>query len=164
MRVRLGNIVRVVLQVAVPCERLGEQPIFLDVHLGNVRMLDNQFLGFIDCDHICLGPRLRDISGALSSMVRYVGRNGLPKDGGRQHQRALWLEHFGQYLSGYNEVSRLTVLERDTLWLAMLCCCFPGDDDEFRQTTTIVQHMEWFWTYRDTIEAAIAQSLPPAQD
>jgi len=139
--------------------RLPVQPILLDVHLGNVRMVGDEFRGFTDCDHICIGQRLFDVVTALSSMVRYRGRNGLPVDGDPEEQRDYWLSHFSESLSGYHEVNPLSELERDHLWPGMLSCCFP-DAREIRGGVPILEHMDWFYSHRKAMEHSIREAVP----
>ena len=137
---------------------LPVQTILLDAHRGNVRMMGDEFRGFIDCDHICIGQRFFDVVTALSSMVRYRGRNGLPVDGDPEEQRAYWLSHFSQFLSGYHEVNPFFELERDHLWLGMLSCCFP-DGREIRDGVPVLEHMDWFYSNREVMERSIHHAV-----
>ena len=138
---------------------LPVQVILLDCHVGNVRMVRGEFHGFIDCDHICMGQRFMDVVTALSSMVRYVGRNGLPVGGDRDEQRGYWLSRFGQFLSGYHGVNPLSEIERDNLWLGMLSCCFP-DEREIKGGVPILEHMDWFYSNRKAMELVVRDSVP----
>ncbi len=158
----LSKVERTLQLLESPLQRLSDQlpvqVIFLDVHRGNVRLVGDQFRGFIDCDHICHGQRLLDVVTALTSMVRYKGRNGLPIGGDQDDQRRYWLSHFGRFLGEYHLANPFSSLERDHLWLCMLASCFP-DEREIKDEVPVLEHMDWFYNHRDIIEGEIQRSI-----
>jgi Ser/Thr protein kinase RdoA (MazF antagonist) len=133
---------------------LPMEPVFQDVHRGNVRMVDGEFHGFIDCDHICIGQRIDDISGALTSMIKYRGRNGLPVDGDTTTQRGYWLEHFCGFLSAYHAVNPIRPLEVEHIPYAMLTCCLP-EVEAIDGGSANLDLMDWYFANRSQIESRI---------
>ena len=133
---------------------LPMEPIFQDVHRGNVRMVKGEFRGFIDCDHICIGQRIDDITTALISMIKYRGRNGLPSEDDTDEHRHWWLAHFGEFLTSYNAVNPIRPLERDHLLYVMLARCLP-ELEEIEGGTASLELMDWFYAHRTEIEIGI---------
>lgn len=139
-------------------EELPMEPIFQDVHRGNVRMVGGQFRGFIDCDHICIGQRIDDITGALTSMIKYRGRNGLPVNGDTHKQRGHWLDCFGEFLVGYGAVSPIRPLEIEHLPYTMLTCCLP-ELETIEGDSADLELMDWYYDHRELIAARCAACL-----
>jgi Ser/Thr protein kinase RdoA (MazF antagonist) len=48
--------------IAATLRGLPEQLIHRDCHPGNVLVDGTRVIGFIDCDHLCIGPRLFDVA------------------------------------------------------------------------------------------------------
>ena len=117
-------------------------------------MVDGEFRGFIDCDHICIGQRIDDISTALISMIKYRGRNGLPSEGETDEHRHWWLAHFGGFLRSYNAVNPLRPLEREHMLYTMLARCLP-ELGEMEGGTVGLELIDWFGAHRAEIEAGI---------
>ena len=137
---------------------LPMEPIFQDVHRGNVRMVKGEFRGFIDCDHICIGQRIDDITTALISMIKYRGRNGLPSEGETGEHRRWWLAHFSEFLASYNAVNPLRPLERDHLPYVMLSRCLP-ELEEIERGNICLQLLDWFQANRTEIEVRFKEAV-----
>ena len=137
---------------------LPMEPIFQDVHRGNIRMIKGEFRGFIDCDHICIGQRIDDIATALIFMIKYRGRNGLPSEGETDEQRRWWLAHFGEFLASYNMVNPLRRLEIDHTLYVMLARCLP-ELEEIEGGNASLELVDWFQAHRTEIEVRISESI-----
>ena len=133
---------------------LPMEPVFQDVHRGNVRMVKGEFRGFIDCDHISIGQRIDDITTALISLIKYRGRNGLPSKDKTDEHRHWWLSHFSEFLISYNAVNPLRPLERDHLLYVMLARCLP-ELEEIKGGTASLELLDWFYAHRTEIEIGI---------
>lgn len=137
---------------------LPMEPVFQDVHRGNVRMVKGEFRGFIDCDHISIGQRIDDITTALISMIKYEGRNGLPSEGETGEHRRWWLAHFSEFLASYNAVNQLRPLERDHMPYVMLSRCLP-ELEEIERGNTCLQLLDWFQANRTDIEVRFEEAV-----
>ncbi|MXZ11366.1 MAG: phosphotransferase [Gemmatimonadetes bacterium] len=137
---------------------LPMEPVFQDVHRGNVRMVKGEFRGFIDCDHISIGQRIDDITTALISMIKYEGRNGLPSEGETGEHRRWWLAHFSEFLASYNAVNPLRPLERDHMPYVMLSRCLP-ELEEIERGNTCLQLLDWFQANRTDIEVRFKEAV-----
>lgn len=137
---------------------LPMEPVFQDVHRGNVRMVKGEFRGFIDCDHISIGQRIDDITTALISMIKYRGRNGLPSEGETGEHRRWWLAHFSEFLTSYNAVNQLRPLERDHMPYVMLSRCLP-ELEEIERGNTCLQLLDWFQANRTEIEVRFKEAV-----
>ena len=133
---------------------LPMEPVFQDVHRGNVRMVKGEFRGFIDCDHISIGQRIDDITTALISLIKYRGRNGLPSKDKTDEHRRWWLSHFSEFLASYNAVNPLRPLEKDHLLYVMLARCLP-ELEEIKGGTASLELLDWFYAHRTEIEIGI---------
>ena len=133
---------------------LPMEPVFQDVHRGNVRMVKGEFRGFIDCDHISIGQRIDDITTALISLIKYRGRNGLPSKDKTDEHRRWWLAHFSEFLASYNAVNPLRPLEKDHLLYVMLARCLP-ELEEIKGETASLELLDWFYAHRTEIEIGI---------
>lgn len=91
---------------------LPEQYIHGDCHGGNVVVNGETVMGFIDLDHLPLGPRVYDIGYFLADMAKNRAPN--PAAAG------LWLATFNQVVAGYHEENDLSAREREAIWYVML--------------------------------------------
>lgn len=57
--------------LAAELEGLSEQLINRDCHFANLLAIDDEFAGFVDCDHFAIGPRLFDLAYYLVSLIRF---------------------------------------------------------------------------------------------
>lgn len=79
---------------------LPEQLIHRDCHPGNILTQGTRVTGFIDCDHICIGPRVFDLSYYAVHHVKWVVDDAAAT--GR------WLADLPRLLAGYRSVQSLT--------------------------------------------------------
>jgi Ser/Thr protein kinase RdoA (MazF antagonist) len=91
---------------------LPVQYIHGDCHGGNILLLAGDVSGFLDLDHLPMGPRVYDLAYLLADMVkRKIGDSA---------QTAQWFRLAGILIAGYEQVGRLTVGEQESLWAVML--------------------------------------------
>lgn len=83
---------------------LPEQLIHRDCHPGNILTDGVEVIGFIDCDHFSLGPRLLDLAYFVVHLVKWR----LYDPG----QTADWLHYFPLVLRGYEQRSLLSNREK----------------------------------------------------
>ena len=83
-----------------------------DCHTGNVLLYHNRVVGFIDLDHLPVGPPIYDICSALVDQVKWAVRDG-------EHTRR-WLEAFDRAIIGYERVIPLSKREEEAIWCVML--------------------------------------------
>ena len=82
---------------------LPEQHIHGDCHGGNIVVYAGQVTGFIDCDHLPLGPRIYDLAYLLADRIKNALADG---------REASCLEMFHPLLDGYEGISPLTQAEK----------------------------------------------------
>ncbi len=90
--------------------RLEAQPILWDCHPGNTLIHSGRVSGFVDCDHISLGPRICDLANFAANLI---ARTCEP------HHTRPWLEHLPCLVEGYASGTRLTPLEQKAFPLAI---------------------------------------------
>lgn len=86
---------------------LPEQLIHRDCHPGNILTDGAEVIGFIDCDHFSLGPRVLDLSYFVIHLVK-----------GEVHdldKAADWLNYFPLVIQGYEQKIRLSDHEKTAL-------------------------------------------------
>lgn len=89
-------------------EGLPTQLLHRDFHVGNVLFVDGQVSGFLDFDHLAVGPRPLDLAYAAGSVLA----RRLERD---QPEIDDWLVQFAALVAGYQSVSPLTNAEVDRL-------------------------------------------------
>jgi len=72
---------------------LPEQLIHRDCHPGNVLVQGTRVVGFIDCDHICIGPRFFDLSYYAVHHLKWVTEDETATEN--------WLTSLPRLVSGY---------------------------------------------------------------
>ena len=92
--------------------RLPTQYIHGDCHGGNVLFDGEDVCGFIDLDHLPIGTRIYDIAYFLADEVK----NRINEPDKLIH----WLDAFGNIITGYEGLLRLTRQEKDAIWYGML--------------------------------------------
>lgn len=95
---------------------LPEQLIHRDCHPGNILVDGTQVIGFIDCDHLCVGPRLFDVAYYAVHHLKWV------TDDAAATQR--WLTNLPHLLTGYRTQHNLSHEEAAALPYAMLAYHF----------------------------------------
>lgn len=91
---------------------LPEQLIHRDCHPGNILVDGTRVVGFIDCDHLCVGPRIFDLAYYAVHHLKWVTDDPLAT------QR--WLANLPHLLRGYQSLQPLTGAEVAALPYAML--------------------------------------------
>ncbi len=91
---------------------LPEQHIHGDCHGGNIIFHNGDVSGFIDLDHLPLGPRIYDISYLLADMVKSQVETPAELE--------LWLQQFDRFIIGYEQIQPLTSHEKAAIWCGML--------------------------------------------
>jgi Ser/Thr protein kinase RdoA (MazF antagonist) len=91
---------------------LPAQHIHGDCHGGNILLHNGNVSGFIDLDHLPIGPRPYDLSSLLADRVKWqlVHPDAL----------ILWLEHFDRVIIGYEQENCLSRREKEAIWWTML--------------------------------------------
>jgi Ser/Thr protein kinase RdoA (MazF antagonist) len=82
---------------------LPEQLIHRDCHPGNILVQGTRVVGFIDCDHLCIGPRLFDLASYAIHHLKWV------TDYETATQR--WLTSLPRLLNGYRSDHDLSPAE-----------------------------------------------------
>ena len=83
-----------------------------DCHTGNVLLHGNQVAGFVDLDHLPVGPAIYDICSALVDHVKWSVEDA--------KHAARWLEAFDRAIVGYERVIGLSEREEGAIWYMML--------------------------------------------
>ena len=79
-----------------------------DCHGGNLLINDGVVSGFVDIDHLPLGPRLFDVAYYLADRAKNaLCENTLPGN---------WSEIVDGVWTGYDEIARWTISEKTSLW------------------------------------------------
>lgn len=91
---------------------LPKQLIHRDCHLGNVIVDGTAVVGFVDCDHFCIGPRILDLAYFFSAIAKWL------MDDDEAIDEAL--RRFSLLLSGYAERCELSVRDRAALPYTMI--------------------------------------------
>lgn len=91
---------------------LPEQMIHGDCHAGNILMDHGEVTGFVDWDHLSLGPRIYDLAYLIIHMIKTAHHN--EKDVQR------WLRRFPLVLRAYNRRSKLSPKERKAFFYMMM--------------------------------------------
>lgn len=84
--------------------RLVQQPVLWDCHLGNTLLHNGQVSGFVDCDHISVGPRICDLANFAANLVARDCSTGRTRP---------WLRHLPRLLEGYGSATEIR-LEEET--------------------------------------------------
>ncbi len=103
---------------------LPEQLIHRDCHPGNVIVDGFEVSGFVDCNHLSIGPRTLDLAYFLVHLVKW--------DVGDEHKTATWLAHYNQVVVGYERVRPLERRERQGLFYVMLSVLLGFADHFYR--------------------------------
>ena len=83
-----------------------------DCHTGNVLFHGNKVAGFVDLDHLPVGPAIYDICSALVDQVKWSVEDA--------EHTARWLEAFDRAIVGYDRVIGLAEHEEGAIWSMML--------------------------------------------
>jgi Ser/Thr protein kinase RdoA (MazF antagonist) len=130
---------------------LPEQLIHRDCHPGNILVQGTQVIGFIDCDHICIGPRLFDLAYYAVHHLKWV-----TDDKAATHR---WLTDLPHLLTGYRSQQSLSQEEAAALPYGMmvyhllLSHWFMGLP-QLEPIALEIQALDWIHTHFDAIANA----------
>jgi Ser/Thr protein kinase RdoA (MazF antagonist) len=91
---------------------LPEQLIHRDCHPGNILVQGTRVTGFIDCDHLCIGPRLFDLAYYAVHHLKWVVDDEAATNG--------WLGDLPHLLTGYRSQQSLSQEEAAALPYGMM--------------------------------------------
>ena len=91
---------------------LPEQLIHRDCHPGNILVQGTRVIGFIDCDHICIGPRLFDLA--------YYAVHHLKWETDDEAATNRWLTDLPHLVTGYRSEQSLSQAEAVALPCGMM--------------------------------------------
>lgn len=91
---------------------LPEQLIHRDCHPGNILVRGTRVVGFIDCDHLCIGPRLFDLAYYAVHHLKWVTDDEIAT-----HR---WLTNLPHLLTGYCSQQPLSQEEAAALPYGMM--------------------------------------------
>ena len=97
------------------CDALADLPVHHihgDCHGGNVLLYHGDVSGFIDLDHLPIGPRIYDLSYFLADRVK----NAIYDPAALR----AWLDQFDGLIAGYESEIVLTPREKHALWYGMV--------------------------------------------
>jgi Ser/Thr protein kinase RdoA (MazF antagonist) len=134
---------------------LPEQLIHRDCHPGNILVQRTRVIGFIDCDHLCIGPRLFDLAYYAVHHLKWVTDDEAATN--------RWLTDLPHLLTGYRSQQRLTQEEAAALPYGMLAYhlllshWFMGLPR--RESIALeVRALDWIHTHFDAIVNATTSS------
>ncbi len=93
-------------------ENLPMQLIHRDCHHGNIIVDGEQVSGFIDCDHLSLGPRVFDLADFIVHMIK--------QDVADPERTAAWFGLFPAVIQGYEKETPLLQEEKQALYYVMV--------------------------------------------
>jgi Ser/Thr protein kinase RdoA (MazF antagonist) len=139
--------------IATALSGLPEQLIHRDCHPGNILVQGTRVVGFIDCDHLCIGPRIFDLAYYAVHHLKWV------TDDLASTQR--WLANLPQLLSGYRSQQSLSPAEVAALPAGMLAYHLMLADwfmsrGPQEQIGLEVRALDWIDRHADAIVAATA--------
>ncbi|MFN8487984.1 MAG: phosphotransferase [Caldilineaceae bacterium] len=141
--------------MAAALRGLPEQLIHRDCHPGNILVQGTHVIGFIDCDHICIGPRVFDLAYYAVHHVKWVTDDATAT----QH----WLTDLPDLLAGYRSQQSLTQAEAAAFPYAMmayhllLAHWFMGVP-QHESIALEVQALDWIHRRFDAIVSATTSS------
>jgi Ser/Thr protein kinase RdoA (MazF antagonist) len=100
------------VEMEAATRELPEQLIHRDCHHGNIVVHGEQVTGFVDCDHLSLGPRVFDLADFLIHMIKH--------EVNEPHRTAEWFRLFPAVLQGYKQANPLGEQEKRAVYWMML--------------------------------------------
>ena len=86
--------------IEVALRGLPEQLIHRDCHPGNILVQGTRVIGFIDCDHFCIGPRVFDLAYYAANCIKWVTDDEAATN--------RWLTDIPHLLTGYHSQQNLS--------------------------------------------------------
>lgn len=132
---------------------LPEQLIHRDCHPGNLLADGTQVVGFVDCDHFCIGPRLFDLAYFAIHLVKWHVTKI------KSDLTDVWLARLPSILANYQAVNPLSPIERAALPAAMaailvLFGSFFATTDRHGYVRTELDALSWLTENQERILAA----------
>ncbi|MEJ5308725.1 MAG: hypothetical protein WHX52_03055 [Anaerolineae bacterium] len=141
---------------------IGPVQAIVDLHLGNVFYVERtagapvilkniggeQVSGFIDCDHLSLGPRVFDLADFIVHMIK--------QDVTDPERTAAWFGLFPAVIQGYEMETPLLKEEKEALYyvmfgvLLMLAGCFFQTGDAAKARSEL-EAIDWMYHHRQEI-------------
>jgi Ser/Thr protein kinase RdoA (MazF antagonist) len=131
---------------------LPEQYIHGDCHGGNIILYNGDVSGFIDLDHLPLGPRIYDVSYFLADRVKsYIETPA---------ELEPWLGYFSHFITGYEQIQPLTAREKAAVWIGMVAVQMIFVEWFFTHDEQAAAHKNltafyWIYQHRHAIEPRI---------
>lgn len=133
-----------------------------DCNSGNVLVHNSEVSGFIDLDHLPIGPRIRDLSYYLASRLQAHFGTDIPA----AREIDAMLAVLGDYVAGYHQATPLSGRERAAVVPLMLLIevgsanwCLHGWEPNPAGYQQCLRTIEWITLHLD--ELAAAAGTPP---
>jgi Ser/Thr protein kinase RdoA (MazF antagonist) len=141
------------------CDALADLPmqyIHGDCHGGNVLLYQGDVSGFIDLDHLPIGPRIYDVSYFLVDRVK----NAIYDPAALR----AWLDQFDGLLAGYASEIPPTAREKHALWYGMVVSqlLFVNWFLEHQNAAHVTKNLavlDWVCEHQQEIESKIYAKL-----
>jgi len=129
-------------------EDLPMQLIHRDCHHGNIIVDGKRVSGFIDCDHLSIGPRVFDLADFIVHMIKQHVAN--------RERTAEWFALFPAVIQGYEEETSLSREEKRALYYVMLgiLIMLAGwffETGEPAKATSELEALSWMYHHRQKI-------------
>lgn len=105
-------IADIAADIQATTENLPMQLIHRDCHHGNIVVDGEQVSGFIDCDHLSIGPRVFDLADFIVHMIKQHVAD--------RERTAEWFDLFPAVIQGYEEEAPLSREEKRAIYYMML--------------------------------------------
>jgi len=154
MVVKRVGLEREVAMEAALCH-LPEQLIHRDCHPGNILVQGTHVVGFIDCDHLCIGPRMFDLAYYAVHHLKWVTEN--------ETATQEWLVNLPHLLTGYRSQhdllqEELTALPYGMMAYHLLLSHWFTSLARQEPIALEVQALDWIDRHFDAIVNAIMSS------
>jgi len=141
-------IADVAADIRATTENLPMQLIHRDCHHGNIVVDGEQVSGFIDCDHLSIGPRVFDLADFIVHMIKQRVND--------EERTAEWFSLFPAVIQGYEEETPLLKEEKHALYYVMLgiLIMLAGwffETGEPAKATSELEALSWMYHQRQKI-------------
>ncbi len=141
-------IADIAVDMRATTENLPMQLIHRDCHHGNIVVNGEQVSGFIDCDHLSIGPRVFDLADFIVHMIK--------QDVTDLERTAAWFGLFPAVIQGYEKETPLLKEEKQALYyvmvgvLLMLAGWFFETGDAVKARSEL-EAIRWMYQHRQEI-------------
>lgn len=138
---------------------LPEQLIHRDCHPGNTVVDGTRLVGFVDCDHFSIGPRILDLAYFALHLIKWHV--------GGEDSTHRWLLNYPQLFRGYHQVSPLTMRELDATVYVMMSINVLFASGFFRRkmeehVPTEIESLVWIRSNLESVRNAARAVLEPS--